>query len=772
MLLLCNMAATILRKRIPAIIKNNLHTSSAGSGYVVLIPETSADPVDQLPILKGEGLLDLSGLTTDQCIGAIQKLTLEYESGIWKIEENLGSGAGNFQDYVLPALENLGHPLDSTWSIAKVLYMCGGTPDIPTSVYENMHFAARSAKAKRFFSPRIHASVLEAHKALEKSEKSQVKMKDQELSRVIEKFVLEGRLNGLELTEEDKQLRFTKLRHELAGEIARFNSKLNRSTQLFSHTITDPNLVRDFPLDLLEEMALDRTQPSRGPWKVTLVGNVAARFMEHCPNAGLRWNVWQASVRRASAHGPNPGAGVSVLDTLRGKKSVAEEDLSNSTQIEKIRGLRKELANILGFENAAIMSMETKMARSVDCVRSMIASLLLKAKPAQEKELEDLHEFAKERGHPPSAPLDIWDIPYWRRKRIRSSLGGLEEDGLRAYFPLDKVLDGLFRLCGQLFSLQVEPLPLPMKGASAWHPDVKLYALNDLSSGETLGAFYLDPFVRPAFKVRSSEVPGWMLGMRNRTDSNIPLAALIFNFPMKSDKRPCLLSPREVHSLFHKFGHVLQHLLCRAKNSEVFGLNNVEWDAVDVCSNFMSLWLTDMKILKDVSGHHETGEPISDEIATILSTERQQLAGHDLCKELYLSDLDLELHSTDEFWLDIMRRLWPTYFPLPLDRQDSHVCSFRTAFETGSSGGNYFSKPWSLMVAADIHDAFTEELNSAPKDVSRTEASGKIGSRFRSTFLSLGGACHPGEIFRQFRGRDPSPNALLCSLGLKTKKQH
>ncbi|XP_071451986.1 uncharacterized protein [Hetaerina americana] len=766
------MATGILRRCLPAIIKNNLHTSSTGSGYVVLLPEVAADSLDSIPLLKGESLLDLSCLTTDQCVGAIQKLTLDYESGVWKIDENLQNGAGSFQDYVLPTLESLGNPLDSTWSIAKVLYLSGGSPEMPSVTYEKLHHAARSVKAKRFLTPTIHFAALEAFEALRKSVKSKNQTKDdQELRRVVGKYVLEGRLNGLELKEDDALPRFTKLRNELSREISIFNSKLSAATNLFSHTITDPNLVRDFPYCLLEEMAVDRSQPSRGPWKVTLIGGVAPRFMEHCPNSSLRLNVWQATVRRASAHGPvQPSS--SVFDSLKGKKGGTDEDLSNSSHVEKIRGLRKDLANILGFENAAVMSMETKMAGSVECVRSMIASLLVQARPAQERELSSLLEFAVERGHPSSAPLDIWDIPYWRRKRIRSSLGGLEEDALRAFFPLEKVLDGLFRLCGQLFSVHVEPLPLPMKGASAWHPDVRLYALNDSTSGETLGAFYLDPYVRPGSKFSSSEVPGWMLGIRNRSADNIPLAALIFNFPSHVEKRPCLLSPREVNSLFFKFGHVLQHLLCRTKSSEVFGLNNVEWDAVDVCSNFMGLWLTDVKVIKDVSGHYQTGEPISEEVARILATERQQLAGYDLCRELYLSDLDLELHSSDDFWLDVMNRQWPIYFSLPLDKRDSHVCSFRSAFESANSGGSYFSRPWSSMVAADIFDAFTEELHGPSNDAVGREAIGKIGARFRSTFLTLGGACHPGEIFRQFRGRDPSPSALLRSLGLKTKKQH
>ncbi|KAG8228222.1 hypothetical protein J437_LFUL004347 [Ladona fulva] len=656
-------------------IRSSLKGLEEVAGTHSEIPEYPSDQPDTNPLLKGGGLPDLSTLTTDQCIGALRKLTLDYEAGLWKIEEQIQDGNVNFEGNVLPELEKLGSALDGAWGLAKVLYLCGGNPTISPTTYEPLHHAARAAKAKRFYSPHVYSVALKAWKELE-AQKSQ-SQNGEEIRRVVGKYVLEGHLNGLKLDGEAEVQQFMKIRSKLAEETARFNGKLSVATQVFSHTISDPKVVRDFPLDLLEDMSVQRSQPRRGPWKVTLVDGIAPRFMEHCPDPHLRWNIWQASVRIASAFGPTKEGSFSVIDKLKGKKNFTEEDLNNSSH----------------------------------------------------------------------------------------------EDSLRAYFPLEKVLNGLFKLCGHLFSLEVECLPLPLKGASAWHPDVRLYALNDLSSGETLGAFYLDPWARPGAKLRSSEVPGWMFGLRSRLPQNIPLAALVFNFPTPFEKRPCLLSLREVKSLFQQFGQVLQHLLCTAQCSEVFGLNNVEWDAVDICSNFMALWLTKVPVLKEISGHYETGEQINDEIANVLATEGQQLAGFDLCRELYLSDLDLELHSSTEYWMDIVRRLWPEYHTVPLDKKDCHVCSFKAVFESGSNGASYFSKPWSLMVASDIFGAFSEELSSGSKEQTKLETEEKVGSRFRSTFLASGGACHPGEVFRRFRGRDPSPKALLKVLELETQKQ-
>jgi len=217
---------------------------------------------------------------------------------------------------------------------------------------------------------------------------------------------------------------------------------------------------------------------------------------------------------------------------------------------------------------------------------------------------------------------------------------------------------------------------------------------------------------------------------------------------------PSLLTFSNVVSLFEKFGSTLQHVLTAIPYSEVAGLTNIEWDAVDVCSHFMAFWLSDAQILSSLSHHHESGQSLSKEECNKLIKARKHFAAYDLTWELYRSALDLELYTSKEFWLDITRRLWPDFMPFDLNKSDAHPCSFSQIF-CEEYHAAYYSAKWAEMIAADVFSAF-KEIGLTNEEKIKDE-----GKRFKDTFLSLGGGCHPSEVFRRFRGRDPSPEALL-----------
>lgn len=400
--------------------------------------------------------------------------------------------------------------------------------------------------------------------------------------------------------------------------------------------------------------------------------------------------------------------------------------------------------------------METKMAGNVQNVRNTLGKLLERALPAQQYELESLTEFASERGF--DGNLNLWDVPYWKRKQ-RKSLYNYNDETLKEYFPLPKVLNGLIELTERLFNITIKE----RSGVKAWHKDVRYFDIFESHSSAPVAGFYLDLYRRKDAKLRTQENNGWMVSIRNHsfvTDTK-PLASLIFNFqPPKVDK-PSLLLFDEVKLLFHKFGYGLQHLLTRTKYSDVAGLSNVEWDAVDISGHVMANWLYDTITLQNISSHFESEDPLPRDMIDDLKLSMQHMAGYDLCQQLYLSNLDLDLYSTKDFWLDIVKKLWPQHFVLPLDKLDSHPCSFTEIF-SGEWAAAYYSQIWSQIIAADVYGAF-HEAQGNEKQIQ------DVGKRFRDTYLSLGGSCHPSEVFRRFRGRDPSPKALLAKLGLRRK---
>ncbi|KAF7282722.1 hypothetical protein GWI33_002115 [Rhynchophorus ferrugineus] len=555
---------------------------------------------------------------------------------------------------------------------------------------------------------------------------------------VLKKYALEGKLNGLELDEKRKATVMYNL-SKLAQERHDFKFKNDISTRQHAQIVSDRTIVRDFPDDLLKATALDPNYHLNGPWKFTLQPHVYMRLMEHCPSRDIRWLLWKANVNRGSVGGV--------------------KELATSLHVEEIRFLKNDTAKHLGYHSYVDMSMETKMAGSRQAVDQMLDVLLESAKPAQDEELQLLLEYANERGFKTDC-LELWDVPYWRRKQ-RLSLYNYSEDKLKEYFPLNVVLDGLFQLCENLFNIVIKT----RTGVTAWHKDVRYYDVFEPHSSAPVAGFYLDPYARGDDKMRVQN-SGWVVGMQSKsqvTDS-IPLAALIFNFEPPTAEGQSYLTFEEVKALFQKFGQSLQHLLTRTYYAEVAGSSNVEWDAVEICSNILPHWLFNKDVIESISSHRDSGDKLPAAMFQNLCKAQNHMAGVDLCRELYLSALDLELYSTKDYWLDVVKGLWPKYRSFELHyKYDAHPCSFMQIF-TDEWAAAFYSHLWARMIAADVYSAFYEVRDDE-------QQIRDVGKRFRDTFLALGGSEQCSQIFREFRGRDPSPTALLKSLGIKKCKQ-
>lgn len=486
------------------------------------LPETPQDLPDTNPLLRTETLPTFSSLTTQNCETAMGKYTQAFEIGMWQLEDEIQAKLDakeeiNVFKEVIEPLEKLGVPMDNAWGLVKTLYLADQNL-MPGDRYMTIHERARRIRSNKFNSLPIFRACKEGLNNDQLSE---------EEKRVLNKFVLEGTLNGLEV-DGDRKMQLVDVVSSMSKKRADFKNKLARSTNAFKQIITDAMIVRDFPPTLLRRLAADPDQPTRGPWTFTLHPEVLQPVLEHCPDPAIRENLWLANVLRCSAE--------------------TDDGTVTSVELEEIRGKRHEQAKILGFPTYLHMSMETKMAESVENVQNMLMNLLEKARIAQEKEVQELEDFAKQRGF--EGNMELWDVPYWKRKQ-QKVLFKYDEVKLKDFFPLTQVLLGLFTLCEQLFDIKIEE----RKGADTWHPDVRFFRVRDEKSRAFLGGFYLDPFARPG-KVMVQQDPGWMVGLRSRSEhaASDPLAALIFNFEEPLFGKPALLTFSEVQLLFRRVG--------------------------------------------------------------------------------------------------------------------------------------------------------------------------------------------------------------------------
>jgi oligopeptidase A len=397
------------------------------------------------------------------------------------------------------------------------------------------------------------------------------------------------------------------------------------------------------------------------------------------------------------------------------------------------------------------------MAPSVGAIQVMFDQLRAASWEPAQHDLEDLLAYKSARGDEDA--LALWDVPFWA-ERLREDRYAYTDEQIRPYFPFERVLGGLFRLLERLFGVRVEPAS---DGVSTWHPDVRYFRVLD-DSGEPLAAFYLDPYSRP-----ENKRPGaWMddcLGRRRISDRvQLPVAHLVCNQTPPVGDTPALMTFREVETLFHEMGHGLQHMLTRIDRPDAAGIKGIEWDAVELPSQFMENWCYHKPTLLGLTGHYQTGEPLPDGLFDKLCAARNYRIATMMLRQIQFGMVDLELHTTfqpggRETVFDVHRRIAATTSVLPPLPEDRFLCSFSHIFAGGYAAG-YYSYKWAEILSADAFGAFEEAGLDNPTAVTAT------GRRFRDTVLSLGGSRHPLEVFRTFRGRDPKVEPLLKQCGL------
>ncbi|HEY9657991.1 MAG TPA: M3 family metallopeptidase, partial [Allocoleopsis sp.] len=562
--------------------------------------------------------------------------------------------------------------------------------------------------------------------------------------RIVEAAIRDAELSGVGLTGEAKD-RFNAIQLELAELSTRFSNNVLDATKAFSLTLTKPDEVAGLPPSLLGLAAQaaraageETATADAGPWRFTLDMPSYLPFMQHSQRRDLRETLYRAFISRA-----------------------ASGEFNNKPLIERILTLRQEEAKLLGYNSFAEVSLAAKMAPGVESVEKLLEELRQASYGAAVKDLEQLQAYAASKGV--SEPLQHWDISYWS-ERQREDLFDFNQEELRPYFPLEQVLQGLFDLAKRIFGVTITAAD---GQAPVWHPDVRYFQVAD-ATGTPIAYFYLDPYSRPAEKRGGAWMDECIGRAKEDTEAGtsirLPVAYLVCNQTPPVDGKPSLMTFNEVETLFHEFGHGLQHMLTKVDYSRASGIRNVEWDAVELPSQFMENWCYHRDTLLSLGKHYETGDPLPEHYYQKLLAARTYMSGSIMLRQIHFSWVDLELHHRyqpggDLTAEDVRRKIaekTTVLAPLP---EDAFLCAFGHIFSGGYAAG-YYSYKWAEVLSADAFAAFEEA------GLEDEQAIAQVGQRFRDTVLALGGGKHPMEVFVAFRGREPSTTALLRHSGL------
>lgn len=549
--------------------------------------------------------------------------------------------------------------------------------------------------------------------------------------KVIRDALRDFRLSGIDLPA-DKQERYKELSMRLSEVQTKFEEHLLDAIQAWSKLVTDESLLAGMTEAAKQQAAAKAQAKGQEGWLLTLDFPSFDAVASYADNRDLRQELYTAYTTRASDQGPQAG------------------QFDNRPLMDEILALRHEQAQLLGFANYAELSLATKMADTSDEVERFLLDLARRAKPRAIAELDELRGFARELDG--LEDFQPWDSAYYTEKLKEQKLG-LSDEELRPYFSLPAVLQGMFDLVGRLYGFQIEE----EAGAPVWHPDVRLYALKD-AQGATFGRFYLDPFAR-----QDKRGGAWMdecLGRRpTAAGLQHPVAYLVCNFRPPLPGAPALMTHDEVTTLFHEFGHGLHLLLTRVDEPAVSGIHGVEWDAVELPSQFMENWCYDEATLSGFARHWQTGEAMPKALLDKLRASRVFHTGLSTVRQIEFALFDLRLHRDYDpaqggRVLEMLEQVRDEVSVLRPPAFNRMPCSFSHIFAGGYAAG-YYSYKWAEVLSADAFAAFEE-----------TGFAAETGQRFRETILANGGSREAAELFREFRGRAPSIDPLLRHNGL------
>lgn len=674
------------------------------------------------PLLELIGLPPFAAIRPEHVEPAIDTLLAENRARL----ETLLAGGGPFTwDNLIRPIEELDDRLNRAWSAVNHLNAVLNSEALRAA------YNACLPKLSEYYTERGHNEALyRAYQAIHDGpEYAQLALAQ---CTVISHALRDFHLSGVDLAAEHKA-RYKAIMQSLSQLQAKFQENLLDATQGWQKHITDPGQLVGLPESALALARQTAQQRGLDGWLLTLEFPSYQPVLNYADNRSLRQELYTAYVTRASDQGPQA------------------HRWDNSEIMESILALRYEAARLLGFDDYAGYSLATKMAESPQRVLDFLYDLAEQAKPRARRELAELKAFAI--AHYGADDLAAWDIGYYAEK-LRQHRYRISQEEFRPYFPATRVIPGLFAVVQRLYGLIIRPLD----GVETWHPDVEVYEIED-PDGTQRGRFYFDLYARP-----NKRGGAWMDGCitRRLTASGVqlPAAYMVCNFTPPVGDDPALFTHSEVQTLFHEFGHGLHHLLTRVDYAPVAGIHGVEWDAVELPSQFMENWCWEREALDRLAGHYQTGAPLPDELFQRMLAAKHFQAAMGLLRQLEFALFDFRLHREYDparggrigELLDEVRQQVAVLLP-PAFNRFAH--GFSHIFAGGYAAG-YYSYKWAEVLSADAFAQFEENgiFDQA------------TGVRFLRSVLEVGGSRDAMTNFKEFRGREPSIEPLLRHSGI------
>ncbi len=691
------------------------------------------------PLLSfGRGIAAYSEVKPEHIAPAIEFLLKHAQDAV---DVATDSKTPSNWDQLAEPLEDATEALGRSWGVISHLNSVADTPELRAA------YGAMLPQVTAFFSS-LGQNLALYQKFKELSKSPEFAKLNRAQKKVIENSLRDFRLGGAELNDADKP-RFSAIQDEQAILGKAFSDHVLDPTDGFTHLITKESDLVGLPEDVKAAAADTAQQKGLQGWAFTLHFPSYYPVMQYSENRALRRLMYEAYVTRSSELAPEYAKGKLEWD-------------NTSNMLEQLR-LRDEEAHMLGFANFAALSLAPKMANTVDEVDLFLTNFASKAKPFAQRDWDELCEYAKtELGLIDG--VQPWDTAF-AAEHLKQERYSFSENELKQYFPLPKVLDGLFGVIQTLFGVKIESADLP-----TWHVDVQSFAVKD-HAGKIRAYFYLDPYARPGKRGGA-----WMDDARGRRELpngeiQIPVAYLVCNFapPVKVDGilRQPTITHDDVITLFHESGHGLHHLLTQVSALGVSGINGVEWDAVELPSQFMENFCWEWEVLEKMTAHVETGKPLPRELFEKILAAKNFQNGLMTLRQIVMSLTDWRLHShfdakaaQGQAVLELSRKIAADFNVIPQPELSRWINTFSHIFAGGYAAG-YYSYKWAEVLSADAYSAFEEaaKLTGSVLDP-------QTGTRYREEILEVGGSRPAAESFKAFRGREPSIDALLRHGGL------
>ena len=675
------------------------------------------------PLLDFSDLPRFSEITSAHVAPALDVLLAQCRDTVSAISTD--TAAVTWDSFVVP-LEEANERLTRAWGIVGHLHAVNDSPELREAYNNNL-----SRVTEYWTDLGQNLALFDKYKALRAS--AEFSALPTARQRIVDNEIRDFRLSGAELSDEDKK-RFKEIAESQAAQGSKFSENVLDATNAYGLVIEDEERLTGLPADVRDAAHEAATRDGKPGWKFTLQAPSYMPVLQYADDRAMREAMYKASATRASEFG--------------------DPSLDNTPLIDHILTLRAEEAKLLGYASFACVSLVPKMAESPAEVLAFLEDMGARAKPYAERDVRELREFAHQ--HLSLNALEAWDMPYASEK-LRQQRYAFSDQEVREYFPEPRVLEGLFRVVRKVFGVRIRS-----DNAQVWHDDARFFRVES-DTGDLIGQFYLDLYARNV-KRGGAWMDDAITRKRMRTGVQTPVAYLTCNFArgvgeVNGTKRPALFTPDDVITLFHVFGHGLHHLLTRVDDLGVAGINGVEWDAVELPSQFMENFCWEWDVLSHMTAHVDTGKALPRALYDKMIAAKNFQAGMQTVRQIEYSIFDMLLHHefdrTRQTPLELLGSLRKRIAVIEPPAYSRFPNSFSHVFAGGYAAG-YYSYKWAEVLSADAWSAFEEEGLLSPV----------AGARFRDEILAVGGSRPAAESFKAFRGRAPQIDALLRHNGM------